>query len=551
MSLCKINLLKNVKRVMGLMTVTGIFAMTCFSVTAMAKGSSAAMAKTTTTTTETTTELTTEDTTEATTETVETTEVTTAEVYTNADGTPMTDEEINIYKIVKATPDTYKTGAVKVEPVDTFNEYTDYIESNRTFNFLNGDVYSITRYEFKQNDLGQTSPLAKNFEIPGNSIEIRYIGDDGNWYMTTNLQSVPQKTLFIDTDLCSLALSVPAVYKDSYVNNTLEVIPEMESGVTITKTETGYSIAYSYPGAYGTIGELWYLYSQNKLADWNNANHFSVLNTDLSSKHRISFDGYYYPTPYNYEPCGDNVFYRQPSDYVGSQFVNFGDFPAANELGYVLTYTCMKNQNVQGYWATGPKSGWLAADFNIGTGFYDTRFNTDFACSLLKAYQRYGNEEFLTAAVRYAEYFKKHVQNNSYQTLYGGYLVSDYGSFDGNHIKTHVSLNHQLAEMNYLYQLYDITREESYLLLADKMLQAIEDTRDQWVLADNNLNYALHYTGTYNTMKDYPYLTYNDLFNTKTILNTCFNRSSETIDYLMSCKMQWMQANNVTGYKTN
>ena len=108
--------------------------------------------------------------------------------------------------------------------------------------------------------------------------------------------------------------------------------------------------------------------------------------------------------------------------------------------------------------------------------------------------------------------------------------------------------NVQLAEMNLLYKMYDVTKHEPYLELADKMLLAIEDTRDQWVLPNNNLNYALHYTGTYNTMVDYPFLTYNDLYTTRHLLRTYFNRNSDTVQYLMDCKLDWMKKNNVTGY---
>lgn len=535
---------QNIRHISSLLTLAGIIALTCFTVTAMAKSSGAAMV--TTTTTETTTEAATETVTEATTQQI-TTEATT-EVYTNADGSAMSENEIKVYNIVKNTPNIENAASQIATVSDTFSENENYIESKRTFNFANGDFYNILRYEFKD---GYTTPLTKSLGIPGSTIEIRYLNDDGSWYMSTNPENTGKKTMFIDTDKCSIIISIPAVYKDSYVNNTLEVMHELETPITITRTDTGYNLSFTFPAAENTIGEIWYLYSSGKLADWNNINHFNVLSQDLCDAHRISFDGYYYPVPYNYEPYSDGMLYRQPSDYVGSLFVKYGDFPAANELGYVLTYTCMLNQNIQGFWATGPKSEWLATDFNIGAGFYDTRFNTDFACNLLEAYKRYGNTDFLTSAVRYAEYFKTHAQNHSYVTSGGGILVEDYGSLTGNHTRTHVSLNHQLAEMNFLYQLYDITGEQSYLDLADKMLKGIEDTQNQWVLADNNLNYALYYTGTYNTMKDYPYLTYNDLYTTKKLLSTYFNKSNATIDYLMACKLEWMKANNVTGYYTD
>jgi hypothetical protein len=530
---------QNIRYISSLITMTGVLALTCFSVSAMAKGSSAAMVTTTTTTTETTTEETTQE---------STTEETTAEVFTNKDGSLMSEDEINVYKIVKKATEGRITGSVNPEVTDTFEEKGAYIQSKRSINFTNGDYFNILRYEF--ND-GNTAAVEQSIDIPGSTIEIRYVDANGDWYMSTNPQNTAKTTMYIDTDKCSLAIGVPAVYKDSYLNNTLEVIPEQESGITIEKTAEGYSLKYSYPGQPDTVGEIWYLYSSGKLADWNNADHFKILNQDMSKTARISYDGYYYTIPYNYEPYSENMLYRHPADYIGTALVKYGDFPAANELAYAFISICAKNQNTQGFWATGPKSEWLSTDFNIGAGFYDTRFNTDFAGSLIEAYKRYGNEDFLTAAVKYGEYFKQHAQNHSYITREAGILVEDYGTVTGTQSRTHVSLNHQLAELNFLYQLYDVTGEESYRQLADKMLKGIEDTQDQWVLADNNLNYALHYTGTYNTMKDYPYLTYNDLYTTKKLLNNYFNRSSATIDYLMACKLEWMQANNVTGYYTN
>ncbi len=537
---------QNIGHFASLIALTGIISLTCFGVTASARGASrAAMAKTTETT-QVTTQAVTETTTEATTYAV--TETTT-EAYTNADGTPMSPEEITVYNTVKNTPKTPGAQVTAPIPSDTFEETDNIRKSKRSFSFPTGDIYNIIRYEYKDS---ATQPVNESIEIPGSSIEIRYLDENDEWTCTTNTEkaNAAVRTMFIDTDKCSLIVSVPSVYKDSYLNNTLEIVPELESGIKLEKSDAGYTISYGFPLAEDIVGEIWYLYSERRLADWNNINHFNVLKQDFNKTHRFSFDGYYYPTPYNYEPTGENVLYRQPSDYVGALFVRMGDIPAAFDLGYVMTYTCMKNQNTQGYWATGPKSEWLFTDFKIGANFYDTRFNTDFASSLLDAYQRYGNTDFLASAVRYAEYFKKHAANHSYATKNGGLLVEDYGSFEGNHNRTHVSLNHHIAEANFLYRLYDITREESYLELADKMLVGVSDTQDQWVLADNNLNYALYYTGTYNVMKDYPYLTYNDLFTTKELLYGYFNRTDPTIEYLMACKLEWMKENNVTGYYT-
>ncbi len=127
-----------------------------------------------------------------------------------------------------------------------------------------------------------------------------------------------------------------------------------------------------------------------------------------------------------------------------------------------------------------------------------------------------------------------------------GILVEDYYNPSGG-LRTHVSLNHQLANLNFLLSLYEVTDNESYLNTALLMLYGIEDTKDQWILENNDLSYALYYNGENNIMIDYPYLTYNDLFITKQRLEE-LNIYSNAIDELMSSKMIYMLDNNITGY---
>ncbi len=462
-------------------------------------------------------------------------------------GNPLTGIDLKAYNAVKKTFKDKWTAIIspKISEETLYND-ADHTIKAKTFAFDSGDIYTIKRYTFGANS---DQRLTDSLTIAGSSVEIRYLNDDG-WYMSANPENTDKKTMFIDTDKASVMISVPAVYTNNFQYNTLRYNPDMEEKAEITlNPDDTVTISWSFPKNTGFVGEIWYLCSQNKLADWNNGNHFAALAQDLAEERRFSWDGYYFPIPANYIPNGDNMLYRQPSDYTGASFVKYGDFPAAFDMGFVMTYTCMLNQNEKGYWATVPKSGWLSEDFNIGGGFYDTRFNTDFAESLLNAYKRYNNDEFLFAACKYAEYFNEHANTESYSTQNGGLLVQDYG-YDYDHIDTHVSLNHQLAELNYLYKLYQITREDSYRFLADKMLTAIDDTKNQWVLANNNLNYALYYMAGTNPMVDYPYLTYNDLFETQELYTAIYGKEDETVKYLMSCKLEWMTANSITGYRT-
>lgn len=589
------------KKLATKLTFTVVFAVTLsttvFAVNSLArtiKGST--QAYTTTTTTESTTEATTEEetevttvrnissstrgvrnkttTTEATTETttVEETEATTSfdktkyegsgEITTiavnnyddnpvDANGNPLTGNALEAYNVVKNTfKDKWKAiTAPEIKEEVIYNDAERTIKE-KTFNFINNDIFNIKRYNFNTTSEERYS---ETLTIAGSTFEMRYVSPEtGEWFMSQNPTNVAKKTLFIDTDLTSLIISIPAVYTNNmFQNNTQECNPDLEEPISITiNDDNTISITYTFPQDTNYVGEIWYLMAtEHKLADWNNINHFNVLKNELSDGRRFSWDGYYFEIPYNYIPYSDNMLYRHPSNYVGASMAKYGDFLAAYNLGYVFTYTCMENQNDLGYWATGPKSGWLSEDFNIGANFYDTRFNTDFAVNLINAYKRYNNDEFLMAVCRYAEYFIDHATNNHYETKNGGWLVEDYG-YDYDHNRTHVSLNHQLAELNVLYTLYQTTREEKYKELADKMLLAVEDTKDQWVLANNNLNYALYYMAGTNAMVDYPYLTYNDLFETQLIYKTIYGKENDVVKYLMDCKMEWMTANNVTGYRT-
>lgn len=518
---------KNFSTLVSVITILG---MTFFSVNAYAKASTSAAVVKTTTTTTTTTEATTETTTSA---------------PLDENGVPLTGDKLSIYNIVNNTPKNNMAVVYTPDWKETVDENNDYILSQREVTFENGDYFYMHKYQFKKNN---PENLKKSLTIPGKDIEIRYVNpEDNQWYMSKNIENTAYTVMYVDTDCYSIAIGVPAVYLSNTSNNSLERVLEQEKPVTITQVTGGYVLNYEFPQNTQVIGEIWVLRSKNKLANWNNKGDFDALKHDLGHERRFAWDGYYFPTPSTYVPYNENMLYRHPSNYVGSAYVKNANIPLAKELGYILTKICMENQNTQGYWATGPKSGWLVADFGIGGGFYDTRFNTDFAENLLNAYKEYNNDDFLRSVVTYANYYIKHAQNNNYVTQNGGILVEDYG-YSEQHIKTHVSLNHQLAEMNFLYELYEVTREQSYLDLADKMLLAVEDTRDQWVLPSGNLNYALYYTGVTNTMVDYPYLTYNDLYITKNVLKKYHNRTSATIEYLMANKLEWMKANNVTGY---
>lgn len=445
-----------------------------------------------------------------------------------------------------------KWGAKPIDAVYGENSSVngDVETKEKTIKYKTGDSFFVRRYSFNSN---AEQRYSDTLYVPGNGLEIRaYDYNTESWFRTGNLANpLPKEILFIDTDSYHMVLGLPAVYKKATQGyNTITVVPEEEQMPVIT-TEAlgGYTITFSFPHSTEYIGEIWCLESPNVLADWNNTDLFSLLRLDLADDRRLCIDGYYFQTPYNYTPGGENILYRQPSNYTGAALINYSNIPAAYDLGYATTYLCAQNQNAEGFWPTGPQSGWLYSDFGITANFYDTRFNTDFASDLIAAYRLYYDEAFLKALLSYGDFFNIHAEQNHYETENGGWLVEDYGGQEG-YKRTHCSLNHQLAEMNVLYKISYITGVKSYKQTADNMLKGIEDTRDLWVMPDCNLNYALYYTGT-EVLTDYPYLTYNDLYTTQQILNNYYHYTNDTLDYLMKCKKIWMDTNNVTGYYTN
>ncbi|MCD8239085.1 MAG: hypothetical protein LUC92_07115 [Clostridiales bacterium] len=494
--------------------------------------------------------------------TEETTETTTAFVPTDENGNPLTGADLICYNTLAKYK---KWGANPIESEyyeETLSEGTASV-AKKTITYGTGDTFWLKRYSFPNSAAveettseGSTeTTTVERYEtslyIPGSGLEIRaYNNSTGEWFRTANLETeIIKEVIFLDTDSYHMILGLPAVYKNNdFVCNTLTVVPDLEQPIKITQTDGGYKINFSFPESSSYLGEIWCLESSRVLADWENTDLFSLLHINLASDRRLCYDGYYFQTPTTYTPGGENILYRQPSNYTGSALISYSNIPAAYDLGYATTYICAQNQNAEGYWATGPQSEWLYSDFGITSNFYDTRFNTDFASNLIAAYRLYYDEVFLKALLAYGDFFNKHAANNHYETENGGWLVEDYGGQEG-YTRTHCSLNHQLAEMCVLYKISYITGVKSYKETADNMLKGIEDTRDEWVQINNNLNYALYYTGS-EELVDYPYLTYNDLYTTQQILYTYYHYTNDTLDYLMKCKKIWMDENNITGYYT-
>lgn len=426
---------------------------------------------------------------------------------------------------------------------------------NKTVQFANGDLYWMKRFHFQKNN---SRPFTFSMTIPGKNGQFRYVErvtlPTGSvqkvWKQIPLNGKLPRTYGFIETDQKQMLISYPDMYKQS-LHNTLQEMASLSYPISVQVVPGGYKLTFEFSQVAGTIGELWALESSEPLVEWQSQDLEQIwLLLDLHDDQKWSWDGFYVLSPSTYYPTGKRLFWRIPENYVARSFVMTGGSRAAYDLGWVMLKTILPQQNQFGFWPTLPQSQWLKKDYGIEAGFYDTRFNTDMGSILLKASILYQDPSFQEANLRYAEFFLKHSEKH-HIVIEGeqeGWLVADYAHYTKPHKETHSSLNHQLQEMNYLYEMYFSTTDQRYLDLANKMLAGVKNIGELWCKPNGDLHYAYMPSGQMG-LPDYPYLTYNDLWQTQRYLIQLNGAVDPDLQLLMENKKRWMDANRITGYR--
>lgn len=329
-------------------------------------------------------------------------------------------------------------------------------------------------------------------------------------------------------------------------NNGLEHLPQRDGYLELRQTQSGWELTLTAqaPEA-GCYADYVSLRSQAPLMDLTKANtHELWMRKDVG---RWCYDGYYRPAPTTYVPTGENVYYRCAASYLLKSFTQTGDVHrVAADLARCMLDAMTLYQTEDGCWLTPSKSEWLSGDYNIGAGFYDTRFNTDLIQTMVLAYERYGGESLRDSLNQYGDFFLRFSEQNHTETAGGGWLVDDYWSPDGGN-RTHTSLNHQVAECDALYRMAATLNRPDLARRADQMLAGIRDTGAKWLRPDGNLHYAVYVDGSYGGT-DYPDLTYNDMFTLRALLKEQGRPDEPVLVQLMAAKKGWMDMNGVTSY---
>jgi len=436
-----------------------------------------------------------------------------------------------------------------VSDITKYIKSNDYSYSQRNINFFDEGHFFVRRIDFNSsNGYHDTSYL-----IPGNSGTIKYFRDKK--LVTADLKegNLPLNTiLFIETDKHNAILSQAYSYKD-LGSATKDALVD-EYPVRVTKQDKYYKVTYSFNNRKDHHGIIWGAFSDNKLVDFTNDVQLSIWsNYDLDRMARLGEDGYYYRSPDSYKPSTKTSYLRNPSMYIVSSWIKTGDSVAADILGKSYLLIGLDNINEDGFIPTLPESNWLKKDYNIGAGFFDTRFNADMGYTYLEAYKIYGLPEFKEGYKRIASYYTMHVLKN-HRILNDslgnpGWLVEDYASNDDNRdiLPVHTSLNHQIFAADWFLKMFELEGNKLYEDIALKMLKGVKITTPSWIMDDNNLEYAYMSNGTYGLI-DYPYLTYNDLFNFQKTYFRLYQHRDPDIDTLMRAKKIWMDNNGITNY---
>lgn len=410
--------------------------------------------------------------------------------------------------------------------------------------------------------LNVTQPVTQeltlqSFDLKGEKLEVKYYS---NYYEQWKSYIISKDCHFtfgmfylrLD-DSSDMIICAPQAYLP-HNNDTLEALTQQTGTVKFEKTSDGWIVSVIAPMVeIPCYVDYFALSAPGILIDWNKEGAYDTwAGYRLTGDNRWCYNGYYYISPDNYEPTGSSYYFRLPAAYIACKMnATAEEYDAAKYMSIAMLDIMLDLQNDDGYFPTMSASLWLLEDYGIGAGFYDTRFNTEIARALWSAGMKHDIQSFKDAALRYIDFYLEYAENWNHKVTTAdgeeGWMVCDYWSDHGG-VRNHTSLNHQLAEMCLLEEIYRDTGDEKLLEVEGKLFKGIQATEKVWYMADGNLEY-----GWYNGVmmgSDYPYLTYNDLFMLDQLYYERLGYHVRVLDRLMTSKKKWMDANEVTGYMT-
>ncbi len=417
----------------------------------------------------------------------------------------------------------------------------------RSYSFPDGDTVCFGRLEADNADCGYT--VVEEMTLAAESGVVTWYNRELQEWQAQPLGEFvcDSRMVYLETETEDVFLWTPIGYQ--VIENGSLTESSSAGWVTITKAETGWRLrVFSDYVRQNTIADYTIVVSSRngRLLDFDYKMLSSIWkNYNNCGDGRWCYDGYYYPAAYNYIPT--DCRYWCPAAYLVNSMVGIGpECRLADKLGIAMIDTCSLRQNDSGYFPTPSGSEWLRDDYGIGPGFYDTRFNSEMIRIVCRSCEQHGG--FQDILQRYAEFFCKYAESRHFETAHGGWLVFDYVGTEPDPLPTHCSLNHQLAEIERLFEMDRWIDDPRLIPLAERMLLAIDDCGNGWLREDGNLHYAFYPDGSFGG-QDYPCLTYNDMFDVQRLLVRLGRPEAPVLQMLMDSKRAWMDANGITEYK--
>jgi len=415
----------------------------------------------------------------------------------------------------------------------------------------NHDLYYFIRYE-----PSQTSDQILTVRLPFgmDHFEYRYLyypeavshqlSQWSDTFTGSAPASLPAQSVFINDGAIHAFLTYIQIFEK---NENLVYTELWDERMAVQLNEEGAVL--HLPQRSGTAIEHWGMLSNSPLVDLTQEPNLALIRlADLNMARKWTREGPLEPTPSTYYPSSPSSFFINPSYAVAQRFLKLGEDRYFENMTVIALHTAARTINEDGYWPISTRSGWLYEDYGMEAGYYDTRWSTDAAVFLLDGYRSKRVADWLEAAKRYAEFYLKYAEDYHYSTQNGGWLVWDYMKFDSPQIKpVHVSLNHLLAEMNFLYEIHQITGEQRYLEGAERLRTAVHDTGMSWVNEAGDLHYRYQPDGSY-TGKDYPLLTLKDLRISQALILELEGQADPVIAGLIQAKEAYLKANNLPLY---
>lgn len=340
-------------------------------------------------------------------------------------------------------------------------------------------------------------------------------------------------------------------YDDGSESRLRELIREDK---TYSKTHDNQVATFTLPlhtTAKNDISESWMLVSKDKLFDnEDERNYYKNFTNDkfiMSNKWLVA-DGTYTKLPWSVEPATKVGYGRNLVALQANKIAKLND-KVPQRFYYNMIVNSLNDlllfKGDAAIWQTEYTSTWLKKDYGIQAPYTDTRHNENIALFLSQAGKLLNNKDVASSDLIYANFLADQERIDNILRTDNGYYILDYYSKHQTK-KTHVSLNHALGEMNFLFKTYKKTNNKDYKNTALAIKQAFEDTGLDWINQTNgDLWYQIDGSGKLSG-KDYDVLTLEDLIASLTLYEELDIPYDLSFYYtLISSKLVYLMSNDV------